>query len=230
MSNYLIIGASSGIGEGVAQKLISEGHNVYVTNNSREISFSASGSQQWDVKSDDVLDIIPEVLDGLVYAPGTINLKPFHRIRPEDFMEEMQINFFGAVKAIQQALPALKKAENPSIVLYSTVAVQNGMPFHAGIASAKGAIEGLTRSLAAELAPKIRVNAIAPSITDTPLAGKLLSNDDKKEASANRHPLKKVGKIEDLVNATGFLLGNQSAWVTGQILGVDGGMSSVRPL
>ena len=166
----------------------------------------------------------------MVYCPGTINLKPFHRIKPEDFIYEFQVNFLGAVKAIQQSLSALKKSDKASIVLFSTVAVQNGMPFHAGIASAKGAIEGLTRSLAAELAPTIRINAIAPSITDTPLAGKLLSSDEKKEASANRHPLKKIGSVTDMVNLIDFLLSDKSAWMTGQILGLDGGMSSTRSL
>jgi NAD(P)-dependent dehydrogenase (short-subunit alcohol dehydrogenase family) len=142
----------------------------------------------------------------------------------------MSINFFGAVKIIQACLKNLKKAESPSIVLFSTVAVQNGMPFHSGISGAKGAIEGLTRSLAAEFAPKIRVNAIAPSIIDTPLAEKLLGNDEKKLASANRHPLKQIGDVDDISNAVEFLLSEKSKWMTGEILHIDGGMNSIRPL
>ncbi len=230
MSNYLIIGASSGIGEGLAKYLSEHGNKVYATYNSKSLSVNTEASQKWDALSEDELSIIPDELDGLVYCPGTINLKPFHRIKPSDFLEELNINFMGAVKSIQQSLNALKKGNNSSIVLFSTIAVQNGMPFHAGIASAKGAIEGLTRSLAAEFAPLIRVNAIAPSITDTPLAGKLLGTDDKKEASANRHPLKKVGTVSDIVHAADFLLSNKSSWMTGQIMHIDGGMSSTRPL
>ncbi len=230
MSNYLIIGASSGIGRGIAKKLKEEGHNIFVTYNKRELDIDSDDAQQWDASSDEELNIIPDVLDGLVYCPGTINLKPFHRISLEEFHEEMTINYFGAVKAIQQSLKSLKKSENASIVLFSTVAVQNGMPFHAGIAGAKGAIEGLTRSLAAEFAPKIRVNAIAPSIIDTPLAGKLLSNEDKRKASEDRHPLKKIGRVEDFTNAIDYLLSEKSGWMTGQIVHLDGGMSSIRPL
>lgn len=230
MSNYLIIGASSGIGQGIAKKLKEDGHSIFVTHNKRELEIEAEESQQWDATSDEEISIIPEHLDGLIYCPGTINLKPFHRIKPEEFQEEMNINYFGAVKAIQQSLKALKKSDSASIVMFSTVAVQNGMPFHASIASAKGAIEGLTRTLAAELAPKIRTNAIAPSITDTPLAGKLLSSDDKRKASEDRHPLKKIGSVEDITNAIEYLLSEKSRWMTGQILHLDGGMSSTRPL
>ncbi|QNL22297.1 SDR family oxidoreductase [Hyphobacterium sp. CCMP332] len=230
MSNYLIIGASSGIGEGIARKLKEEGHNIFATHNKKPLEIEADASQQWDANSDSELEIIPDQLDGLIYCPGTINLKPFHRIKAEEFQEEMNINYFGAVKAIQQSLKALKNSEQASIVLFSTVAVQNGMPFHASIASAKGAIEGLTRTLAAEFAPKIRVNAIAPSITKTPLAEKLLSNDDKIKASEERHPLKKIGTVEDISNAIEFLIGDKSKWMTGQILHLDGGMSSTRPL
>lgn len=229
MAKILIIGASSGIGKALADELSEGGHEVYTTYRNNEPGKNKE-SQKWDVGSDDDLEIIPEELDGLVYCPGTINLKPFHRIKTKDFEEELKINFIGAVKALQSALPSLKKSKNASVVLFSTVAVQNGMPFHSGVASAKGAIEGLTRSLAAELAPKIRVNCIAPSITDTPLAEKILSNDDKKKISADRHPLKKVGEIKDIVNSVEFLLSDKSSWVSGEILHVDGGMNAIRPL
>jgi NAD(P)-dependent dehydrogenase (short-subunit alcohol dehydrogenase family) len=122
----------------------------------------------------------------------------------------------------------MKRSKNgAAIVLFSTVAVQTGLPFHASIASAKGAVEGLTRSLAAELAPKIRVNAVAPSLTDTPLAAQLLSSDDKRSASAKRHPLKRIGTPEDIANTALFLLEDSSAWMTGQIIGVDGGLGTV---
>jgi NAD(P)-dependent dehydrogenase (short-subunit alcohol dehydrogenase family) len=164
-----------------------------------------------------------------VYCPGTINLKPFHRISIADFKQEMEVNFYGAIRLLQACLKGLKKSNCPSVVLYSTVAVQTGMGFHAGIASAKGAIEGLTRSLAAEWAPnKIRVNAIAPSLTETPLASALLSTPEKKEASDKRHPLGRVGKPEDIAEATVFLLSEKSSWMTGQILHLDGGMSHLK--
>ncbi|NBR83602.1 MAG: SDR family oxidoreductase, partial [Flavobacteriia bacterium] len=131
---------------------------------------------------------------------------------------------------IQKALPALKKGSNPSVVLFSTVAVQTGMPFHSGIASAKGAVEGLVRSLAAEYAPHIRFNAIAPSLVDTPLAEGLLNNEKKRENSALRHPLKRIGSAAELAEAAAYLMSDRSSWITGQIICVDGGMSSLRTL
>ena len=134
----------------------------------------------------------------------------------------------GAIAVIQKLLPNLKQAETSSIVLFSTVAVQTGMGFHASIAASKGAIEGLARSLASEFAPKIRVNCIAPSLTDTPLAERLLNSPEKREASAARHPLKAIGAPADIASAAAFLLSDQASWMTGQILHIDGGMSSVR--
>jgi len=172
--------------------------------------------------------LIPETLAGLVYCPGTINLRAFSSLNPAAFRDELEINLIGAVKSIQAALKALKKTPGSSIVLFSTVAVSQGMPFHSGIAAAKGAVEGLTRSLAAELAPGIRVNCIAPSLTDTPLAARLLNSDEKREAAANRHPLKKVGTADELAALANFLLSTDAAWITGQVIHADGGMSSVR--
>ena len=151
------------------------------------------------------------------------------KISIADFKQEMEVNFYGAIRLLQACLKGLKKSSSPSVVLYSTVAVQTGMGFHAGIASAKGAVEGLTRSLAAEWAPnKIRVNAIAPSLTETPLASALLSTPEKKEASDKRHPLGRVGRPEDIAEATVFLLSEKSSWMTGQILHLDGGMSHLK--
>lgn len=231
--NYLIIGGSSGIGLNITKQLSEEGNSVYVASRSNE---SLSGIQntfhiELDVTSADEFDLsqaIPEKLDGLVYAPGTINLKPFHRLKIDDFRQEMEINHLGAVKMIQATLTNLKKSDLASIVMFSTIAVQTGMGFHAYIASAKGAVEGLIRSLAAEFAPKIRVNGIAPSLVDTPLAEKLLNTDKKKEASADRHPLKSYGDTNDIANAAIYLLSDKSKWMTGQILHIDGGMSSIR--
>lgn len=160
--------------------------------------------------------------------PGSINLLPFHRFKAEDFIQDYQLQAVGAVKVIQAVLPKLKKSEQASIILFSTVAVQSGYTFHSQVAASKGAIEGLTKSLAAEFAPQIRVNAIAPSLTQTPLAAKLLNTEQKMEANANRHPLKRIGLPDDIAQMAIFLLSEKSSWVTGQILHVDGGMSSIK--
>lgn len=225
---YLIIGGNTGIGEQLVKKLNKEGNQVYLASrNKGELEGENVYYQKVDVKEEFELDL-PEELDGLVYCPGTINLKPFHRLKEEDFLEDFKVNHLGAVKVIQQALKALKKAESASIVLFSTVAVQTGLSFHTSVASAKGAIEGLGKALAAELAPNIRVNVIAPSLTDTPLAERLLSSEDKKKANAERHPLKKIGSPEDIANAVHFLVTDASSWITGQVLSIDGGLGSLR--
>lgn len=230
MNNYLIIGGSSGIGKALVDDLIFDGYNVFATYNqtnpdnvNTNVKF-----QQIDTTTEFTLTDLPEVLDGIVYCPGSINLKPFPRIKGEDFLSDYNLQVVGAVKVIQQVLPLLKKSDLGSIVLFSTVAVQNGFPFHSLISSSKGAIEGLTKALSAEFAPNIRVNCIAPSITDTPLASKLLSTEEKKDANAKRHPLQKIGSAEDIAQTAKFLLSNQSKWITGQILHVDGGISSIK--
>ena len=226
--NYLIIGASSGIGQALARQLNNGTTQLYLASRSKgEVNGENVHYQEIDVTEDFELDL-PEALDGLVYCPGTINLKPFHRLKEEDFLHDFKVNHLGAVKVIQQALKALKKSENASIVLFSTVAVQTGLTFHSSVASAKGAIEGLARALAAELTPSIRVNVVAPSLTDTPLADRLLSSDDKKKANAERHPLKSLGTADDMANAAKFLLTEESRWMTGQVISVDGGMGSLR--
>lgn len=228
--NYLIVGGNSTIGQLLVDSLADKGHTCYVI--SRTPLKSNGGNihfLEMDILNDEIPeDYLPEALDGLVYLPGTINLKPFRALKPDDFREAYEINFMGAVKSIQAAEKALKKSDNASIVLFSTVAVQTGMPFHAAVASAKGAIEGLTRSLAAEFAPKIRVNSIAMSLTDTKMAERFLSSDAKLEASRNRHPMKEVGQPEDMAAITEFLLGSNAKWVTGQIIGADGGIGTLR--
>ena len=230
MADILIIGASSGIGSALAKQLIASGNQVYGTFNKTSQSVSGFAAYQQLNVLDENLDLsfVPDALDGLVYCPGAVNLKPFARIKPEDFISDYQLQLVGAVKVIQACLPKLKNAASPSIVLFSTVAVQTGFNFHSLVASSKGAVEGLTKALAAEFAPKIRVNCIAPSITDTPLAGTLLNTEEKKEANAQRHPLKKIGKPEDLASLAEFLLSEKSSWITGQVLHADGGMSSLK--
>ncbi|HRG58887.1 MAG TPA: SDR family oxidoreductase [Bacteroidia bacterium] len=226
--NYLIIGASSGIGKCIAEKLISQGHQVYSAQRT-PINFSdSSKSVVFDALVDEFNpNFLPDQIDGLVYCPGSINLKPLHRLSSQDFYNDWQINFLGAIKVIQKTLPNLKLAKG-SIVLFSSVAAQTGMPFHASISAAKAAIEGLTYSLAAELAPLVRVNAIAPSLTNTHLANKLLMDDIKKEAAAKRHPLQKYGNVNDMASAACYLLSSDASFITGQILKVDGGMSTIR--
>jgi NAD(P)-dependent dehydrogenase (short-subunit alcohol dehydrogenase family) len=231
MANILIIGASSGIGLALAKQLKAEGYEVYGTFN-KTTNTSQEGFaklQPLNVLDEDPdFSFLPEVIDGLVYCPGALNLKPFARIKPEDFVTDYQLQLIGAVKVIQASLPKLKNSDQASIVLFSTVAVQTGFNFHSLVASSKGAVEGLTKALAAEFAPKVRVNCIAPSITDTPLAGTLLNTDEKKEANAARHPLKKIGKPEDLANLAAFLLSEKSSWITGQVLHADGGISNLK--
>ncbi len=226
--NILLIGGNSGIGLATARELKNMGDNVIAAARSPEpLEKLGIQTQAFDAEKTNELEL-PDQLDGLVYFPGSITLKPFHRLTEEDFLNDLHVNCLGAVKAIQAALPSLKKSPSASIVLFSTVAVKQGMPFHASIAAAKGAVEGVTRSLAAELAPKIRVNAIAPSLTDTPLASNLLSTDDKKDASAKRHPLQQVGDPSDTAKCVIFLLSEAAQFMTGQIIRPDGGLSSVR--
>ena len=225
---YVVIGASSGIGYATAKALLEEGNEV-ITLSRNTPDLSGNTHYTFNVLTDDINTIpLPEQLDGLVYAPGSINLKPFRGLKKTDFQDEMQINFFGAVDALQWAQKPLVATLGASVVLFSTVAVKQGMPFHASVAAAKGAVEGLTRSLAAEWAPKVRVNAVAPSLTNTPLADRLLNNETKQEAAAKRHPLQRYGEAADIANAALFLLSEKSSWITGQIIGVDGGMSTLK--
>jgi NAD(P)-dependent dehydrogenase (short-subunit alcohol dehydrogenase family) len=231
MKNILIIGASSGIGAQLSKNLAASGYDVtgtYNENTDYDVIPGVS-MHQLDVMEDELnMDFIPETIDGLVYCVGSINLKPFKRIKPENFLEDFSLQVVGAIKVLQRITPHFKNSEAPSVVFFSTVAVQNGFNFHSQVSTSKGAIEGLTRALAAELAPAIRVNCIAPSLTQTPLASKLLSSEEKIEANDKRHPLGRIGQPEDLAQMAQFLLSSKSGWITGQVFGVDGGMSVVK--
>jgi len=226
--NYLIAGGSSGIGQAIATHLLASGHAVWTLSRRDEAPLAGLRHLIWDATADEIPAGLPDTLHGLVYAPGTINLRSFRALKPEDFLADFQVNVLGAVRLLQAAQPALRKAEQASVLLFSTVAVAQGMPFHASVAAAKGAVEGLTRSLAAEWAPNIRVNAIAPGLVDTPLAARLLDSEVKRENSAKRHPLGRVGKPEDIAALAGFLLSEKAAWISGQVIGVDGGLSTLR--
>jgi NAD(P)-dependent dehydrogenase (short-subunit alcohol dehydrogenase family) len=225
--NFLIVGASSGIGASLLHRLKESGHSVISA--SRRLVNESDIHIPYDATIDD-LDIskLPDALHGIVYCPGSITLKPFHRITDQEFIDEYNLGVLGAIRTIRKILPNLKNSQQASVVLFSTVAVQQGMPFHSSISATKGALEGLTRSLAAEYAPKIRVNCVAPSLTNTPLAGKLIATEEKKRASDDRHPLKRIGESSDLANLAAFLLTDQSSWITGQIIHADGGLSSLR--
>ncbi|MES2661562.1 MAG: SDR family oxidoreductase [Verrucomicrobiota bacterium] len=226
--NILMIGGNSGIGLATAWLLKARGNTLFAAaRTAGPLEELGIPIQPFDALDPGAL-VVPPVLDGFVYFPGSITLKPFHRLTAEDFLNDFRINCLGAVAALQAALPALKASPAASVVLFSSVAVAQGLPFHASIAAAKGAVEGLVLSLAAELAPKIRVNAIAPSLTNTPLAGTLLNTDAKKEASAKRHPLQQTGDAGDVAELAAFLLSDASKFMTGQILRPDGGLSSVR--
>jgi NAD(P)-dependent dehydrogenase (short-subunit alcohol dehydrogenase family) len=223
MKTFLFIGSNSDIAQETLKLLESNGNKVIC------ISRNHIDEVENNLIGNPVLNDLPEIeveIDGLVYFPGSITLKPFRSLKQVDFLKELEINVLGAINSIQKYSPKLK--EGSSIVLFSTVAVQIGMPFHSAVSVAKGAVEGLTRSLAAEFAPKIRVNCIAPSLTQTKMAEKFLSTPEKKEAAGLRHPLKAVGQKEDMANAVTFLLNDTSKWMTGQILHIDGGMSSLR--
>ena len=227
--HYLIVGGSSGIGRALVDQLTADGHTVHVWARERRDLPAGVTFTALDVTAEeaDYRAAVPETLDGLVYCPGSIDLRSFRSLKPDAFRDAFELNVVGAVRCLQAAERTLKKSERASVVLFSTVAVQRGMPFHAAIAAAKGAVEGLTRSLAAEYAPNVRVNAIAPSLTDTPLAEKLLATDDKREASAKRHPLNRVGTAAEVASMAAYLLSDNAAFMTGQVIGMDGGLGAV---
>ena len=229
MKNYLVIGGSSGIGKEISELLSNE--NIVFSTSRNEINESNENIRhiKYDVLEDELdPDLLPDQIDGFVYCPGTINLRPFRSLKLETFRSDLELNLIGAIKTLQIILTRLQQSPSSSIIFYSTVAVKTGMPFHSSVSSSKSALEGLTKSLAAEFAPKIRVNCIAPSIVNTPLANKFLNTEDKIEKAAARHPLNKIGTAKEIAQLTQYLLDDKSKWITGQIINIDGGISSVK--
>lgn len=221
----LIIGHRTGIGRALTEMLLNKGNQVLgISREPVDFKHPNLKSITSDIEDLDANDI-PQQLSGLVYCPGTINLKPFKSLKPDDFINDFTINALGAAKILQKAEKSLISAKG-SVVLFSTVAVAQGMPFHASVAMAKAAIEGLSRSLAAEWAPNVRVNTIAPSLTDTPMAKKLLGNENRRIASEQRHPLKSVGDPKEIAQMASLLL--ESNWISGEVFGVNGGMGRIR--
>ncbi len=229
--SYVVVGGSKGMGLGIVRRLVEAGETVVVLSRTADELVGLTGVThvEIDLLNDDVAaESLPEKIKGLAYCPGSLNLKMFRSLKPDVFRSDFEINVVGAVKVIQAAMGGLKAAGNSSILMFSTVAVGQGMAAHASIAASKGAIEGLTRSLASELAPKVRVNCIAPALTDTPLTARFFASEEKVAAMGEKYPLKRTGTVEDLAAMAVFLLSNKTSWVTGQVIGVDGGMSAVR--
>jgi len=226
--NILLIGGSHGIGNAIVQQM-HNGNELYVASRENENLPAGVTHIAFDALTDELdTSKLPESLDGFVYCPGSINLKPFKMLKQQHFEDDMEINFFSMLKVTRQVLPLLTKEGTSSMVYFSTVAVGKGMPFHTSVAAAKGAIEGFAKALAAEYAPTIRINVIAPSLVDTQLAGRLLNNDAKKEKMGEMHPLKRVGTAEDIAQVASFLLEQNNGWITGQVIGVDGGKSTLN--
>ncbi|MBC7758237.1 MAG: SDR family oxidoreductase [Phormidesmis sp. FL-bin-119] len=230
--NILVVGGSSGIGLSLVNTLLKGGAKVYVISRTKPADFPDEVEHlNLDITGnlDSVQSFLPESLHGLVYAIGSINLKPFVRLSADDFLNDFRLNVLGAAQIIQASVKQLKNSTGSSIVLISTVAAKIGLAYHASIGASKGGVEGLALSLAAEFAAQqIRVNVVAPSLTDTPMAQSLLSSPEKRDASAKRHPLQRIGQPEDISSMIAFLLSDESSWITGQVIGIDGGLGNLK--
>lgn len=226
MKTIIVIGGSKGIGNAIIKKLLNYCKVINISRTAPQKSHTNLAHFSCDITKNDLPEI--ESADGLVYCPGSINLKPISRLSIDDFKSDFEINVLGAVKSIQKYLPVLKNGASPAIVLFSTVAAKLGMPFHASIATAKSGVEGLVKSLGAELAPTIRINAIAPTVTDTELASKLLRNQKMVDNITERHPLKKFLKPDEVADMAEFLLSEKTASISGQVFEMDCGIVSLK--
>jgi len=226
MRTIVIIGGSKGIGNAIVKNLIDSNKIINISRTPPELDHDNLTHYHCDILKDELPNI--ESLDSLIYCPGSINLKPISRLSLDDFKNDFEINVLGAVKSIQKYLDKLKNGVKPSILLFSTVASKLGMPYHASIATAKSGVEGLVKSLGAELAPTIRINAIAPTVTDTELASKLLRNDQMRENITERHPLKKFLNPNEVAGMATFLLSDQAASISGQVFELDCGIVTFK--
>lgn len=226
MKTYIVIGGSRGIGSAIVQTLLENHRVINISRTKPELSHENLKHYECDILKDELPEI--DAADGLVYCPGSINLKPIGRFNLEEFREDYEINVIGAVKAIQKYLNCLKNRNDPSIVLFSTVAAKLGMPFHASVAAAKSGVEGLVKSLGAELATTLRINAIAPTVTNTDLASKLLRNEKMIENITERHPMKKYLQPEDVAGMAEFLLSEKSSSISGQVFEMDCGIVTFK--
>ncbi len=226
MSKLLIVGGSRGIGRAILEEQVERQPVVNISRTQPDVHHPNLEHFPADVLTDDLPDL--DGITGIIYCPGSITLKPIRSLKAEDFERDFRINVVGAAKVIKKYVRTLQKAEDASIVLFSTVAVEQGMPFHSSVAAAKAGVEALTRTLAAELAPKVRVNCIAPTITDTDLASNLLKNEEARERMADRHPLKRILVPSDVASLAGYLISPAAAGMSGQVLGLDGGLSRLR--
>lgn len=237
MTIDLIYGGTGGIGSALARRLVAAGRRVHLVARDGARLAALAGELNATFTEGNVADAdtftrataeAGAPIEALIYAVGTINLKPIGRLTDADFERDFAINALGAARAVRAALPAMKDAKAPSILLFSTVAVAHGFAAHASVSMAKGAVEGLTRALAAELAPRIRVNAIAPSLTKTPLASAMTSNDAMAKALSALHPLGRLGEADDIAALGAFLVSDTAGWVTGQVMAVDGGRGVLK--
>jgi len=226
MNKIVIVGGSRGIGKEIINELVNDNMIINLSRNKPELTHTNLSHYNIDILSSDLPDL--EDVSSVVYCPGSINLKPIGRISLDEFREDFEINVVGAVKIIQKYLPSLKKSTNASILLFSTVATKLGMPYHSTVAASKSAIDGLVKTLGAELAPKIRVNAIAPTITKTDLASKLLRNEKVIENMIERHPLKKILMPEEVAKMAKFLISTDASSISGQIFNLDAGIVSFK--
>ena len=228
MKNILIIGGSSGVGKSLVKRLKANNNLISTYHKNPQENSENVNFYEYDVISGSPSNLqIPEALDSIIYCPGTINLKPFNRYTEDELIDDFKINVLGFLKILSAFKRHLLNTDNPSIVLFSSVAAQKGITYHTQVACSKGAIESLTKTLAAEFAPKIRVNAIAPSLLDTPLADKFLNSELKIKNNIERHPLKKIGEANDISSMVEFLISDNAKWITGQVINIDGGLSTL---